>query len=248
VLTSFLASLVNFRGVDDPYVTERLAAAVCGAALRTDDPQSLAGLADALASLLADDPPLHLLTRDYAGHVFDAARACGWSGTAPQPSRCEWPVPTRPAEEIEALAGPPDYDYSSIWSSVAGIGDFGRYVLKPALRNLAIDNQGELAHDVERVVFDRVLELGWTPQRFQHLDQGRRGGRDGDVERVGKKYQWIALYETLGRLSSHHLIRRPWGDNEPQPYEHAEQLVWRDVTPRPRRRPAATSRPDRWRR
>jgi hypothetical protein len=230
-LVGFLTSLGTFRGVNDPYITERLAGAVCGAALRSDDPQILTGLADGLAALLTDEPPLHLLTRDYARHVFETAQAHGWAGAAPSRSPGEWPISTRSAEEIDPLAGPPDYDYGSIWSSVAGLGDFGRYVLKPALRNLAVEHEQELAHDVERAVFDRVLELGWTPQRFQQLDQGHHGGHDGDVERVGKKYQWIALSETLGRLTDHLLARQPWDDDGPRPYEHAEQVVWRDIDP-----------------
>ena len=63
---------------------------------------------------------------------------------------------------------------------------------------MAVENEQALTRDVERAVFERVLGLGWTAERFQHLDRGRHGGRDGMVERVSKKYQWIALYEVLG--------------------------------------------------
>lgn len=227
----FATGLARFCRVNDPYVTERLAGAACGATLRTDDAKTVRSLADGVSALLADVWPDHLLTRDYARHVVDAARAQGWAGSLPSPAPGAWPIPARSAEEIEAIAGPPDYAYSSIWYSLTGMGDFGRYILTPALDHIATDDEQTLARDVERALFDRVLDLGWTPERFKNLDKGHHGGHDGVVERVGKKYQWIAFYEVLGRLTDHHLVRPRWGDSEPRPYEHAEHLVWRDIDP-----------------
>ena len=58
----------------------------------------------------------------------------------------------------------------------------------------------------------------------------RSGGRDGPVERVGKKYQWIGLYEVLGRIADHHKVKRSRVEDQ-RPYEYAEQLVWRDIDP-----------------
>ncbi|MGI5133160.1 NACHT domain-containing protein [Pseudonocardia sp. CA-107938] len=228
----FATGLARFAGINDPYVTERLAGAACGAALRTDDEETIRSLADGVSALLADCWPDHLLTRDYAHRVVETARAHGWAGSLPAPAPGAWPMPVRPAEEINALAGAPDYAYSTIWHSLTGIGgDFGRYILKPALEHIAVDDEQKLARDVERAVFERVLDLGWTPERFKDLDRARHGGHDGVVERVGKKYQWIAFYEVLGRLTDHHLVRTRWRDDTPRVYEHAEQLIWRDIDP-----------------
>lgn len=239
---SFATGLARFCGVNDPYVTERLAGAACGATLRTDDAETVRSLADGVSALLTDAWPDHLLTRDYARHVVDAARAEGWAGSLPSPAPGAWPIPARSAEEIEAIAGPPDYAYGSIWYSLTGMGDFGRYILTPALGHIAADDEQALNRDVERALFDRVLDLGWTSERFKSVDSGRHSGHDGVVERVGKKYQWIAFYEVLGRLTDHHPVRPRWGDDEPRPYEHAEHLVWRDIDPtvlvrKPRQQP-----------
>lgn len=159
----FATGLARFYEVNDPYVTERLAGAACGATLRTDDAETVRSLADGVSALLADAWPDHLLTRDYAYHVLDAARAEGWAGSLPSPAPGAWPIPARPAEEIKAIAGEPDYAYSSIWYSLTGMGDFGRYVLTPALGHIVADEEQTLPRDVERAMFDRVLDLGWTP-------------------------------------------------------------------------------------
>lgn len=228
----FVQALAAFRGTNDPYVVERLAAAACGAALRADDPGSVRTVADGVTVLLGDDWPEHLLTRDFARRVYEAATAYEWTGPHGRPPYgAAWPVPTRSIEEIEALAGPPEYTYGSIWHSLTEMGDFGRYVLKSALGDIVSDDAQALRHDAERAVFDRVLDLGWTPERFREVDRGLSDGRDGVVERVGKKYQWIAFYEILGRIADHLPVKRPWGDDVPRPYEYAEQLVWRDIDP-----------------
>lgn len=225
--------LGQFRGVNDPYVIERLAGAASGVVLRTADEEAIRRIADSVLELCGDDWPLHLMTRDFIRRICDSARTVGWSGknTLP-PYGAQWPIPTRPVEEIEALAGPPDYSYGSIWHSLTGLtGDFGRYVLQPALDDVDSDDPRALKEIAERAVFDRVLDLGWTPELFGNIDRGRRGGLDGVVERVGKKYQWIGLYEVLGRIADNLAVRAGWDDEQPAPYQYAEQLVWRDIDP-----------------
>jgi hypothetical protein len=103
-------------------------------------------------------------------------------------------------------------------------------VLQPALRDVASDDARELQHRAERAIFDRALELGWTPERFEIVDRGRSRD-DPTVERVGKRYQWIGMYETLGRIADHHSIKPDWGETVERPYSLAEQLVWRDIDP-----------------
>ena len=140
-------------------------------------------------------------------------------------------MPTRTVTEIESLANRREDGYSSIWFSVTDMGDFGRYVLRPALRDVVSEDAQELLHTAERAIFDRVLELGWTPQQFVAFDRGRAGGRDSPIERIGKKYQWIGLYETLGRIADHLAIKPSWSDEAPAPYDHPEQLIYRDTDP-----------------
>ncbi|HKP90510.1 MAG TPA: hypothetical protein VJT75_11125 [Thermoleophilaceae bacterium] len=88
----------------------------------------------------------------------------------------------------------------------------------------------------ERFVFQRCVELGWTPERFGAFDilVGRSSsGREArKPERFGKKYQWIALFELLGRLADTHVFTGSgWGGGEPIEYEGAWQLAARDIDP-----------------
>ncbi|NYF14052.1 hypothetical protein HDC34_002346 [Pseudoclavibacter sp. JAI123] len=71
---------------------------------------------------------------------------------------------------------------------------------------------------LERHVIARALELGWTPANQGGPDTSatheRWAGQAQDkVERIGKKYSWIAFYELLAVLGQHCAVRR-WNDSE----------------------------------
>ena len=74
-----------------------------------------------------------------------------------------------------------------------------------------------LLHDAERAIFDRVLDLGWTPERFKAIDSRRGQSDDEPVERFGRKYQWIGFYEVLGRITDNHDASPSWDSTQPQP-------------------------------
>ena len=81
-------------------------------------------------------------------------------------------------------------------------------------------------------IFDRVLALGWTPEKFERFDNSVPShGRDAHKpERFGKKYQWIALYELLARLSDNYHPHPRWGEPETR-YRGPWQLLQRDIDP-----------------
>lgn len=232
--SGFARGLTEFAGCNDPYVIERLASAACAVTLRAADPMTCVTVADAAAATVAGNWPENLLTRDYLRRTSAIARAHGWDGPKwLPPYGAVWPPDAKSHEEIEEMDSAPDYRYASIWGSVKGPhGDFGRYIIEPAIDHFDVADKKELRHLVERVIFTRVLEMGWNPEQFDDVERGRRGGHDGPVERYGKKYQWIAFYEVLGQLADNFQLRERWSNNdEPFPYEHAEQVVWRDIDP-----------------
>jgi len=225
--------LTRFAGCDDPYVNERLSAAACAVSLRAADPVTVVAIADAAATMVAGHWPRNLLTRDFLRRISVAAGAHDWEGPDWLPPYDEaWPPAAMPLEEIEEMDAPPDYRYSAIWGSVhRQFGDFGRYVIRSAIDNFDVSDGEELCTLVERFVFTRVLELGWTPEGFDEVESGRHGGHDSPVERYGKKYQWIALYEVLGMLTDNFQIKDRWGSDDPRPYEYPEQVVYLDIDP-----------------
>ncbi|MBB6187556.1 AAA family ATPase [Rhodanobacter sp. MP7CTX1] len=47
----------------------------------------------------------------------------------------------------------------------------------------------------------RAHDLGWSQTLHGEFDRGLRSGRtDHGIERIGKKYQWLALYELVARM------------------------------------------------
>ena len=87
----------------------------------------------------------------------------------------------------------------------------------------------------QRWVLKRVFDLGWTVERFGRFDRREAGrGEDrrqaGKVERIGKKYQWIAWYEFLGLVADNFRYGDGFDDTE-ETYEGPWQVLRRDIDP-----------------
>jgi hypothetical protein len=82
-------------------------------------------------------------------------------------------------------------------------------------------------HLLVRWIGERVLDLGWTEERFGQLDRMLAMARDArwsETERFGKKYTWIAFYQLLGHLADHCALQEEWGDSHPESYEGPWQI------------------------
>ena len=112
---------------------------------------------------------------------------------------------------------------------------FEKYVV-PYLENPREDECRFDTSIAKRWIVKRVLELGWTIEKFGWFD-GRCGshGRAADKpERIGKKYQWIALHEFLGCMADHLEFRVSSGldeASESSVYEGTWQIGIRDIDP-----------------
>lgn len=80
---------------------------------------------------------------------------------------------------------------------------------------------------LERWIVDRVLRLGWDPnnnaERLLERAYQRLDGAEDKVERLGKKYSWIAYRELQATLSQHCGIVS-WELDKPVPFTSAWQL------------------------
>ena len=87
-----------------------------------------------------------------------------------------------------------------------------------------------------RWVCKRAHELGWTSERFGDID-GRLGGwhpYNHRVERIGKKYQWLALHELTARMADNlAFLGNQWVENDEEPtrYPGARDIEIRDIDP-----------------
>lgn len=86
-----------------------------------------------------------------------------------------------------------------------------------------------------RWICKRAHELGWTAELFAATEQsiGYNGRSEHRVERIGKKYQWIALRELMARMADNLAFKDGYyRDPDPQPiYQSAKQIRLRDIDP-----------------
>ena len=83
---------------------------------------------------------------------------------------------------------------------------------------------------ITRYVISRMSSLGWTTERFGYFDDivsFRQSREARKPERIGKKYQWIALHEILAYLADHY----QYLDNEDTEYQGPWQQSIRDIDP-----------------
>ena len=89
----------------------------------------------------------------------------------------------------------------------------------------------------QRWIFQRVLDLGWTAERFGRFDRSVNRylyyGREANKpERIGKKYQWIAYHEFLARVSDTFEFRGEMWPDRPEKYAGPWQITYsRDIDP-----------------
>jgi hypothetical protein len=224
------AFISDFAVVDDPYVVERVMAACAGSCLRDPNEDRLSGCAQAtFEALFANGvAPVNLMIRDYARTVIELAHDAGVLSPVIDIDLCRPPYGAKPprfvkdTSIIERRAQSAGAD--SILRSCTGWGgDFGRHVIssrvddfshvrlsRPAPTEPDEDAwllKEKLTFDTTKAKFwvaDRAISLGWKETLFprDHYDDVRK--EHSRVERIGKKYQWIALYELLARLADNY--------------------------------------------
>lgn len=94
-------------------------------------------------------------------------------------------------------------------------GDFGRYVFQSALRNFEVDDYKIFNYAMYYI----INELGYQGELFDDYDRFVNGvaydrHRVLKVERIGKKYQWIAMYNILARISDYYPMRNRYSMEE----------------------------------
>ncbi|HEY9167376.1 MAG TPA: ATP-binding protein [Candidatus Kryptonia bacterium] len=220
------AILRQFEGVNDPYVYERLFAVAYGTTLRSVKLDGLKNLSKYIYEtvFLKEKIYPHVLLRDYARGVIEIALREGISLDIDAvrirpPFKSDFPTVFPTNEDIKKY----EFEHDSedfkdhFWSQnaivysmvteygrgVARYGDFGRYIFQSAFRQWnKLDPQG-----LSNVALKRIFELGYDVEKHGYYDRGidhRQSyvGRSGrKIERIGKKYQWIAFYELLAQVS-----------------------------------------------
>ena len=202
--------LKAFEKVNDPYIIERLYGVVFGACCkrRRKGNTVYIALAEYVYSTIFDQEFIYpdILLRDYARLIIERFL---WEN--PDYNGCIVhekiipPYKSFPIEQIDEDYINKKYDggLRQIKSSMSfeghGMyGDFGRYVFQSALKYFDVDEDEMYKQAMSFIIND----LGYTNE----LDKGNNHwGYDRSetkkVERIGKKYQWIAMHNILARVS-----------------------------------------------
>ena len=253
--TQLAARLVSrFINIDDPYVVEWVLLAAAGAAQHaTSGDVHLADLARAAHAGVfgGKTTKAHLLVRHYAAEICQQAQSkrvlpsdiseasfhppfrSRWSRIWSEKQCDEKQQSTKKASDLFRSVVPD--------RGGPGYGNWGRYVMQSHVNQFLPQKLSEPVEPVQqgyrprfdadiarRYVIQRVFELGWDPQSPDNLPSvGYEGGRRPKVERLSKKYQWIALYEFLALLSDHYRFHDY--DDAGATFRSARQLIGSDL-------------------
>lgn len=231
--------LSEFEKVNDPYVYERIFAAAYGAVLCSEKLEELNSLSEYIVETIfrKDEIYPNVLVRDYARNIVEYATYKGFINLEEieiirPPYKSSFPSTFPTNDEIDAYK----YDYksegfkdyfwgqNSILSSMITeygrgtccYGDFGRYTFQSALHDWKDFNPNDLSNYACKLIFE---EYGYDVEKHGMFDRLASSGNrhNNEKERIGKKYQWIALYEVIARISDNYKIVEEstrWGDNK----------------------------------
>jgi len=212
----------RFAGIDDDFAFERCLAGAYGNLLRTRDKTAERAVACAVYQQVFAHPDRaqNAAIRDYGRSLLELAahddalpEGIGATDYLP-PYSSEWPlqVPTdrEPAPCKDSIA------LGRLYRSCTD-DDFNTYTLHRLRRyERTIDRSA-----MGRWIFRHVLDMGYTDARFSGYDgymlykYGSGRGRPRWAERIGKKYQWIALARLAARLADH--VKSETESWEPEP-------------------------------
>ncbi len=250
--------LKKFRDVNDPYVYERLFAVAYGCALRTSKKNDLKYLSQYIYEAIFDtdgEVYPHILLRDYARGTIEYAFLLGVVDNSIDMKKVRPPYNSSFIEEYpdnDEIDSRYEFDYkskefkdyywaqNSILSSMTteygrgtgGYGDFGRYVFQSTLEHWDVD-ANSLSNLAVKWVFEKY---GYDVEKHGKFDREIGSGRARDTypkERIGKKYQWLAFYEILARVSDKFPKYAEWDykNHSIEQYEGAWDPNVRDIDP-----------------
>lgn len=123
--------------------------------------------------------------------------------------------------------------WSMRFEGMGAYGDFGRYVFQRAVKNFDVDNYKVFNYALYYI----LNELGYDEKLFGEYDSYTdKFTLDRHctikIERIGKKYQWIAMYNILARITDYYPMKNCASmENELIPYDGPWEPYVRDFDP-----------------
>ncbi len=215
--------ITEFKNVKDLYILERIIAAIYGAIIRNKDNNNLMELVNNIYTIIYRNECTldNIVIKIYAKKLFRFLKInnnINLYDEIDKEKKSNWYQELPTNEDIDKMYSF-DMDECSkdkskfanieiIHSMVTeygrgtcGYGDFGRYTLQPMLRPFAYNFE-----DIQllaNIATKRVFEYGYDYKLFGVYDgnvKRYQTRNENYVERIGKKYQWIATFEVLSKL------------------------------------------------
>jgi len=248
--------LKKFESVNDPYIYERIFSVACGCALRAEKKDNLKELSEYIYEIIFNKEKVypHILLRDYARGVIEYSINLGIKLNIDEskirpPYKSDFPQIPSDSEIEKFKIDHKSKDFKDYYWSVNSIihsmevehtrdgkgamyGDFGRYIFQSNFRNW--DELDPV--DLKNIVIKRIFELGYDVEKHGKFDRNLSKGDRHYVatERIGKKYQWIAMHELLAQVSDKYKMGDPWSwekDKELIDYSGPWEPLVRDIDP-----------------
>ena len=244
-----------FEKVNDRYVLQRVYAIAYGCATRTSNVPALKELGEHIFASVFDTTLVipDILLRDYARGVIEYSVSKGHIFSFDMkrikpPFKSKLPKSFPHKKDIEKY----EYDYqaegfkqhfwsqnsilSSMTTNVGGqmYGDFGRYVFESAFQNWKEANAQSLSNLAVKWIFE---DYGYDVEKHGEFDRKMKSSNHSRhfvmEERIGKKYQWIALYDLLARVSDNFKRYENWYSDKAKTikYEGPWDPYVRDIDP-----------------
>ena len=235
--------LEKFEDVNDPYVIQRLYGIAFGACCKRKN-DNLQSLAEYVYENIFNQEKVYpdILLRDYARliierflfenpdyvGVIDKTKIVPPYNSDPIPEIEDQHYEKREYENIAMLK----LVHSMIFEGMGFYGDFGRYVFQSALHYFDVDDKKMFNYAIYYI----LNNLGFSERYFGENDSQYETydrHRTAKIERIGKKYQWITMYNMLARISDYCKMIDKWGYPEKQDiqFEGAWNPYVRDFDP-----------------
>lgn len=243
-----LARLVTkYYAINDLYVTERLWGVAFGCCTQNGALEYVEEMALLAKQYVFEQTPIveHILITDYARLIIEYAihlgstRFEGYTNHLP-PYNTYQHIPIYSDTYIENTYDKPyerHADERIKWSAMAlldsmaveysrrgtgGYGDFGRYTFQYAL-DIYPEDPNDLSNWGVEMIFK---DFGYEPEKVKWFDSQTTNYGSYDWERIGKKYQWLALYRIAAILSDYHS-----NDGEKKEDEEPSIYALRNIDP-----------------
>lgn len=208
--------LEKFKTVNDPYVIQRLYGIVFGAYCKQErkEYEEERTLAEFVYEVIFNQTAVYpdILLRDYARLIIERFlyENSEYSGKIDK-KKITPPYESEPIPDIDDQHylegkyawGTLSMIYSMRFDIGMGMyGDFGRYIFQSALRSFNVDHYKIFNYAIYYILHT----LGYKEEYFGTYDISHRSidrSPNLKTERIGKKYQWISMYNILARVSDH---------------------------------------------